>query len=405
MLARAKGRMTTLVLRCPACTTAFRVADEQLRLRQGLVRCGVCQTVFNGWEHLEDEAVAASTDRSHSPRQPAAPGNVARPGRVEPAVGSGRVHAVEDDDPVVRADPRIGQVGAREPVVRLGGYEAHEPALRSIDIEDEPSWQEAGEDRIAPERDHDAVLSATRTGDDGPPHRVGGTVPDAEPSRERRRRTRHRYEHEPYAEARYTDPRYRDKRYAYGIQEDADAGGRSRSGRSARHRSGRRRSRFMTLVWRAGIMLGLVLLLVQLVVWWRTPIATYAPAFRPALVAMCEALGCVVGHVRSIDYLSIEGSSLQPAVDGPRGRGERYVLEAVLRNRAPHPQPWPVLEVNLTDHSDVVVVRKALRPEEYLTGAALEGPFPANSEQSIAVELEKLNNIPVTGYRLELYFP
>ncbi|WP_420715568.1 zinc-ribbon domain-containing protein [Cupriavidus sp. D39] len=41
-----------LVTRCPACRTAFRLVADQLRLRQGLVRCGQCDTVFDAREHL-----------------------------------------------------------------------------------------------------------------------------------------------------------------------------------------------------------------------------------------------------------------------------------------------------------------------------------------------------------------
>ncbi|RAS01754.1 DUF3426 domain-containing protein [Cupriavidus alkaliphilus] len=41
-----------LVTRCPACRTAFRLVADQLRLRQGLVRCGQCETVFDAREHL-----------------------------------------------------------------------------------------------------------------------------------------------------------------------------------------------------------------------------------------------------------------------------------------------------------------------------------------------------------------
>ena len=38
--------------RCPGCKTIFRVTDSQLALRDGQVRCGPCQTVFNGREHF-----------------------------------------------------------------------------------------------------------------------------------------------------------------------------------------------------------------------------------------------------------------------------------------------------------------------------------------------------------------
>ncbi|MFC5476182.1 DUF3426 domain-containing protein [Paraherbaspirillum soli] len=41
-----------LATQCPYCQTIFRVANDQLKLRAGLVRCGSCREVFNGIEHL-----------------------------------------------------------------------------------------------------------------------------------------------------------------------------------------------------------------------------------------------------------------------------------------------------------------------------------------------------------------
>ncbi|MQR01360.1 DUF3426 domain-containing protein [Glaciimonas soli] len=41
-----------LATQCPHCLTTFRVANDQLKLRAGLVRCGSCREVFNGIEHL-----------------------------------------------------------------------------------------------------------------------------------------------------------------------------------------------------------------------------------------------------------------------------------------------------------------------------------------------------------------
>lgn len=43
---------------CPACHTAFRIRAEQLRIRDGRVRCGNCRTAFNALDKLEDEAYA-----------------------------------------------------------------------------------------------------------------------------------------------------------------------------------------------------------------------------------------------------------------------------------------------------------------------------------------------------------
>ena len=41
-----------LATRCPACGTTFRVVSDQLKLQNGLVKCGHCGVVFDGIEHM-----------------------------------------------------------------------------------------------------------------------------------------------------------------------------------------------------------------------------------------------------------------------------------------------------------------------------------------------------------------
>lgn len=60
-----------LVTRCPACRTAFRLVADQLRLRQGLVRCGQCDTVFDAREHLI-EVPAPAPSAASAPSNPSA---------------------------------------------------------------------------------------------------------------------------------------------------------------------------------------------------------------------------------------------------------------------------------------------------------------------------------------------
>jgi len=42
----------SLATRCPNCNTLFKVTSGQLQLHEGKVRCGQCQAVFSGIEHL-----------------------------------------------------------------------------------------------------------------------------------------------------------------------------------------------------------------------------------------------------------------------------------------------------------------------------------------------------------------
>lgn len=50
----------SLVTRCPSCSTTFRVQPGQLAQRGGKVRCGKCNTVFDGLAALVSDADAAA---------------------------------------------------------------------------------------------------------------------------------------------------------------------------------------------------------------------------------------------------------------------------------------------------------------------------------------------------------
>ena len=44
--------MTVYITRCPACQQAFKITEKILQAKNGKVRCGFCQNVFNAREHL-----------------------------------------------------------------------------------------------------------------------------------------------------------------------------------------------------------------------------------------------------------------------------------------------------------------------------------------------------------------
>jgi hypothetical protein len=165
-----------------------------------------------------------------------------------------------------------------------------------------------------------------------------------------------------------------------------------------------RRRTLVGRLWSAGCLLGLAILGLQWLYIYRTPIATAAPALRPAFESVCAQLGCQVGYARRLERISITSSSLhpQPAASADDGR-MRLVLAVTMRNRYDKPQPWPAFMLQLTDLSDTVVVRKVLLPQDYLPPGA-PAFFAAGGEQSVAVRLE-VNGPHVNGYQLDKFFP
>ena len=60
---------SSALTRCPECQTGFRVTADTLMLRQGMVRCGECKSVFNALEHLVEAAQQEGT--THDAGDPA----------------------------------------------------------------------------------------------------------------------------------------------------------------------------------------------------------------------------------------------------------------------------------------------------------------------------------------------
>jgi predicted Zn finger-like uncharacterized protein len=61
-----------LATQCPFCHTTFRVASDQLKLRGGIVRCGACQSIFDGSAHLIDLDALAAQKQAAPASEPAA---------------------------------------------------------------------------------------------------------------------------------------------------------------------------------------------------------------------------------------------------------------------------------------------------------------------------------------------
>lgn len=133
----------------------------------------------------------------------------------------------------------------------------------------------------------------------------------------------------------------------------------------------------------------------------RDALAARWPGSKPALTAMCELAGCAIRPLHEIAGLSIESSDLQ-ADAAHKGL---LILSATLRNRTAWPVAYPHLELTLTDAADQTVVRRALAPGDYVTGAVDVGAgIPGNSDVSVKLFVDA-SATTQAGYRLYLFYP
>jgi len=92
----------SLITRCPACGTMFKVVPDQLRISEGWVRCGHCADVFDAAAHLQpdEEEVAAleppPADEPTVPASLAAPESEAFPPSVHSEIDDGLLSEVPD---------------------------------------------------------------------------------------------------------------------------------------------------------------------------------------------------------------------------------------------------------------------------------------------------------------------
>ncbi|NOV27375.1 DUF3426 domain-containing protein [Cupriavidus necator] len=170
-----------LVTRCPACRTAFRLVADQLRLRQGLVRCGQCETVFDAREHLIEIPLPAGTSTGTSAGSATAvaqkPAAAPAPAAAEAAAAPAPAQATPAPPPAFTPtiDPGYDVPALDAPTMLMSSPEdtAVPPQAGMDDAEIERALREANE-AVA---DRDA-REAQRQGA-GP---VAAPVPAAQPS-------------------------------------------------------------------------------------------------------------------------------------------------------------------------------------------------------------------------------
>lgn len=403
-----------LVTRCPHCHTAFKVVADQLRVRNGLVRCGACGTIFDGRACLEGEGgIAPSAAASPGPFQPSAargdgqglPSSAYLAGsQASSLAGYGaspnlppelhapapRVPAPHVSEPLHAPEsPRVPE----PPAVLRGRHNRQDAVPRDEAVfdaagndtfgalDDEPDEEPSRE--AAPETFPEPLRAADpANADDGEPFSIGG-----EPDQ---------------ADTPVGAPVYGEARTRYASATDV---GRAPPAflDQDRIQAQRRRRR----VWGWLCLIGLLALALQGIYIYRTPIANAAPSLRPALTAACQALGCRVGYARRIERIFIVSSALRPPQGGAQADDDgrtRLVLTAVLRNRYDKDQEWPALSLELTDLSDTVVARKLIPPAAYLSADAAAGPMRAGAEVSLTVPIE-VEGLQVNGYQLDKFFP
>lgn len=140
-----------------------------------------------------------------------------------------------------------------------------------------------------------------------------------------------------------------------------------------------------SVAWGAGIALAVAGLCVQLLVH-RFDTWSQDPFLRPVYGAACAVLSCVLPRSRPVGDIAVLDlvARAHPSVAGA------LVVEAAVRNEAPSSQPFPQLELRLSNAAGEVVTTRRFAPAQYLGDRYPPGaPMPATTRVLAVVEIRR----------------
>jgi len=337
-----------LVTECPHCRARFRAAAEQLNLRQGQVRCGQCQRIFNAFEcvvrppRAQTPADTALLEPFVAPPPPAPQEDVAIP-----------VSLLEDRVwPEPPASEATEEPGTAAPPSEPGDEPA--AAAPPSELEDEPAAA------APPSELEDEPAAAAPPSEDALPQGASAAVTAG------------------------------DTAAPPGVPVGLEAPGSA-------HRLPARPAR----AWTLGVVFLVLVLGLQLAYAFRAQLARQYPPLRPALESVCAQAGCRVPWVNDEAALKLEDSEM---LEVP-GKPGQVSLQARIRNLSTAAQEYPHLELTLTDITGQTAIRRVLRPADYLgPGSPAQAVMAGGSEALLSVRLET-GRIRATGYELLLFYP
>lgn len=144
-------------------------------------------------------------------------------------------------------------------------------------------------------------------------------------------------------------------------------------------------ARVRTSQWQWAVLAALGLLLgVQILLADRERFAADAN-WRPVLGAACETLGCKLPPWREPQAFAMLSRDVRP-VPGVPGT---LLVQATFRNDARWPQPWPALQLTLSDADGRVVGARVFAAKEYLDKSVTQTELSPGQSAQVSLRLRE----------------
>ncbi|KPW39142.1 Uncharacterized protein ALO87_03214 [Pseudomonas syringae pv. apii] len=433
----------SFVTQCPHCQTSFRVSHAQLSVARGVVRCGACLQVFNAARQLLEQRAIDDSEKvalaavpviieqpRAEPRLESEPGPTLTPNPTsEPISETGK--APDDDDPWQVSEMDLDNLNLDEELARLEQRETRRPdtfaspasdigngngngngnvsltAKRDTRQADEAAWVDTvhnddvehlselhaeviehtdTSEEPDPLSDNDRTepsLSLDKHLDDDEPRVPVVIQHKALPAEKAERWSAvddddedHDDDHEPEPEQRgkrsRSEPAVRDQTLL-----DLSDDPLQLDWQRPKPRWGRR------FAWGLLILLALAGLAVQYV-WYHFDQLARQDQYRPWFQQICPQIGCKVPS--KVDISQLKSSNLVVR-SHPEFQGA-LVVDAIIYNRAPFSQPFPLLELRFSDTGGQLIASRRFKPSEYLSGEmAGKEEMPPQTPIHIALDI------------------
>ena len=335
----------------------FRVVQDQLKVSEGWVRCGRCESVFNAQENL--------FDLEHDAPPPWQPPEASSTPEPLPE---------EDHDQATEVAPTA---------------EDTDPSIESTALRADPTAWDSSAPALTAETDT-PIADNTNA---GPVFAEAVLAPPGEP-------------HD-------TAPTIDATGHAAALSAPADEVlGENITPEFLRQAQRKERWQQPAVRWLLGtlVLVSMLLLTGQAIRHYRQVIAAQHPSTVPWLERFCAIAQCRIGTLQRIADVSIETTALtqvaEPAAtadDAASAPAEAHLLRLgiTLRNRGEWPIAMPDVDLSLTGSDGELIARRSLSPQDF--GVADPQLLPG---QDLPLSLRfRVASGRVSGYTVEVFYP
>lgn len=155
---------------------------------------------------------------------------------------------------------------------------------------------------------------------------------------------------------------------------------------------------YTSFAWGIGCFLAVLMILFQ-VAWLNFNTWSKQPEFRASYTLACAILGCKLPDIKALNKIRASNLIVRSDSENP----DHLLIDAIITNQAPFTQPYPKLALIFTDNNGSPIASGLIRPDQYL-GGELSGATIMEKNIPIHVAFKiKDPGSNARSYRLEFY--